>query len=107
MKLKIPNILTIGRIIIVPIFVVTFFIPGLFGDLTRGFIRSNKVMALLTSNFGLMDLPSAIKMIGELDRITPPQSEDVKAEDKTKTIQELDREKLEQKFSNEDKEKLN
>jgi len=52
---------------------------GLFGDLTRGFIRSNKVMALLTSNFGLMDLPSAIKMIGELDRITPPQSEDVKA----------------------------
>ena len=33
MKLKIPNILTIGRIIIVPIFVVTFFIPGFFGDL--------------------------------------------------------------------------
>ena len=33
MNLKIPNILTIGRIIIVPIFVLTFFIPGLFGDL--------------------------------------------------------------------------
>ena len=33
MKLKIPNILTIGRIIIVPIFVFTFFLPGLFGDL--------------------------------------------------------------------------
>ena len=33
MKLKIPNILTIGRIIIVPIFVLTFFIPGFFGDL--------------------------------------------------------------------------
>ena len=33
MKLKIPNILTIGRIIIVPIFVITFFIPGFFGDL--------------------------------------------------------------------------
>ena len=32
---------------------------------------------------------------------------DVKAEDKTKTIQELDREKLEKKFSKEDKEKLN
>ncbi len=31
----------------------------------------------------------------------------VKAEDKTKTIQELDREKLEKKFSKEDKEKLN
>ena len=31
--MKIPNILTIGRIIIVPIFVLTFFIPGFFGDL--------------------------------------------------------------------------
>ena len=31
----------------------------------------------------------------------------VNADDKTKTIQELDREKLEKKFSNEDKEKLN
>ena len=29
------------------------------------------------------------------------------AEDKAKTIQELDREKLEKKFSNDDKEKLN
>ena len=31
----------------------------------------------------------------------------VKAEEKTKTIQELDREKLEKKFSKDDKEKLN
>ena len=31
----------------------------------------------------------------------------VKEENKTKTIQELDREKLEKKFSKEDKEKLN
>ena len=38
MKLKIPNILTIGRIIIVPIFVFTFFLPGLFGDLIPFFI---------------------------------------------------------------------
>ena len=38
MKLKIPNILTIGRIIIVPIFVVTFLIPGLFGDLIPFFL---------------------------------------------------------------------
>ena len=30
-----------------------------------------------------------------------------KIEDKTKTIQDLDREKLEKKFSKEDKEKLN
>ena len=38
MKLKIPNILTIGRIIIVPIFVVAFFIPGFFGDLIPFFL---------------------------------------------------------------------
>ena len=35
------------------------------------------------------------------------KSEGAKTEDKTKTIQELDREKLEKKFSKEDKEKLN
>ena len=38
MKFKIPNYLTIGRIIIVPIFVLTFFIPGFFGDLIPFFI---------------------------------------------------------------------
>ena len=38
MKLKIPNILTIGRIIIVPIFVITFYIPGFFGDLIPFFL---------------------------------------------------------------------
>ena len=38
MKDKIPNILTIGRIIIVPIFVLTFFLPGFFGDLIPFFI---------------------------------------------------------------------
>ena len=35
------------------------------------------------------------------------KTNDPKAEDKSKTIQELDREKLEKKFSKEDKEKLN
>ena len=38
MNLKIPNILTIGRIIIVPIFVITFFLPGLYGDLIPFFL---------------------------------------------------------------------
>jgi|TARA_B100001093_G_scaffold462980_1_gene478656 cardiolipin synthase (CMP-forming) len=38
MKLKIPNILTIGRIIIVPVFVISFFLPGLFGDLIPFFL---------------------------------------------------------------------
>tara|TARA_Y100000590_G_scaffold168016_1_gene192182 strand:- start:896 stop:1465 length:570 start_codon:yes stop_codon:yes gene_type:complete len=32
MKLKIPNILTIGRIILVPIFIGTFYLPGALGD---------------------------------------------------------------------------
>ena len=45
--MKIPNILTIGRIIIVPIFVLTFFIPGFFGDLIPFFYLS--WLALLTT----------------------------------------------------------
>jgi len=32
MKFKIPNILTIGRIIIVPFFVISFFLPGFYGE---------------------------------------------------------------------------
>ena len=31
---KIPNILTIGRILIVPFFVLAFYLPGVYGDLT-------------------------------------------------------------------------
>ena len=38
MKFKIPNILTIGRIIIVPIFVISFFVPGVVGDLVPFFL---------------------------------------------------------------------
>ena len=38
MNLKIPNILTIGRIIIVPVFVITFFLPGIYGDLIPFFL---------------------------------------------------------------------
>ena len=33
MKIKIPNYLTIGRIIIVPIFVIAFYLPGFYGDI--------------------------------------------------------------------------
>ena len=36
--MKIPNILTIGRMIIVPIFVLSFFIPGVVGDLVPFFL---------------------------------------------------------------------
>ena len=38
MNLKIPNILTIGRIIIVPIFVLSFYLPGIVGDLVPFFL---------------------------------------------------------------------
>ena len=38
MKLKIPNTLTIGRIILVPIFVIAFYLPGLLGDWIPFFI---------------------------------------------------------------------
>ena len=38
MKIKIPNILTIGRIVLVPVFVITFYIPGFLGDLIPFFI---------------------------------------------------------------------
>ena len=38
MKLKIPNILTIGRIIIVPIFILSFYLPGFLGDWLPFFI---------------------------------------------------------------------
>ena len=38
MKLKIPNILTIGRIILVPVFIATFYLPGAMGDWIPFFI---------------------------------------------------------------------
>ena len=33
MNIKIPNYLTIGRIIIVPVFVLTYYLPGFYGDI--------------------------------------------------------------------------
>ena len=33
MKVKFPNYLTIGRIIIVPVFVFAFYLPGFYGDI--------------------------------------------------------------------------
>ena len=38
MKIKIPNVLTIGRIILVPIFIFTFYLPGSLGDWIPFFI---------------------------------------------------------------------
>ena len=33
MKIKFPNYLTIGRIIIVPFFVLAYYLPGFYGDI--------------------------------------------------------------------------
>ena len=49
---------------------------------------------------------SVIEVNCETDFVAK-NDKDIKIDDKTKTIQELDREKLEKKFSKEDKEKLN
>ena len=38
MKFKFPNYLTIGRIILVPIFVLTFYLPGFYGDVIPFFL---------------------------------------------------------------------
>jgi cardiolipin synthase len=38
MKLQIPNTLTIGRIILVPIFVISFYLPGFLGEIIPFFI---------------------------------------------------------------------
>ena len=38
MRFKFPNYLTIGRIIIVPIFVLTFYLPGFYGDVIPFFL---------------------------------------------------------------------
>ena len=38
MKIKIPNYLTIGRIIIVPIFVIAYYLPGFYGDVLPFFL---------------------------------------------------------------------
>ena len=38
MKFKIPNILTIGRIIIVPFFVISFYLPGIYGEIIPFFL---------------------------------------------------------------------
>ena len=61
MKFKIPNILTIGRIIIVPIFVLTFFLPGFFGDLIPFFLfilASFIIIILLNNNVDKKNLRS-------------------------------------------------
>ena len=54
--MKIPNYLTIGRIIIVPIFVFTYYLPGLYGDIIPFVLF---VLALARLDTGRLILPFA------------------------------------------------
>ena len=67
MKIKIPNYLTIGRIIIVPVFVFAFYLPGFYGDiipfvlfLIVSFITSNinAVATIILSAIGSNNSPN-------------------------------------------------
>ena len=49
---KIPNILTVGRILIVPFFVLAFYLPGFYGDLT----------ALIPVSYTHLTLPTSPKV---------------------------------------------
>ena len=59
---KIPNILTIGRIIIVPFFVLAFYLPGFYGDLTAF------ALFVIASFTDLLDGMLA-RMLGEESRL--------------------------------------
>ena len=59
---KIPNILTIGRIIIVPFFVLAFYLPGFYGDLTAC------VLFVIASFTDLLDGMLA-RMMGEESKL--------------------------------------
>ena len=59
---KIPNILTIGRIIIVPFFVLAFYLPGLYGDLTA------LILFIVASFTDFLDGMLA-RMLGEESRL--------------------------------------
>ena len=65
---KIPNILTVGRILIVPFFVLAFYLPGFYGDFTalilfsglREFLAKGKIK-LPVSN--LAKLKTVLQMV--------------------------------------------
>ena len=59
---KIPNILTIGRIILVPFFVLAFYLPGFYGDLTAF------VLFLIASFTDFLDGMLA-RMLGEESKL--------------------------------------
>jgi len=59
---KIPNILTIGRILIVPFFVLAFYLPGFYGDLTAC------VLFIIASFTDFLDGMLA-RMMGEESRL--------------------------------------
>ena len=48
---KIPNILTVGRILIVPFFVLAFYLPGFYGDLTALILFIIAIAFVIFSSF--------------------------------------------------------
>ena len=62
---KIPNILTIGRIIIVPFFVLAFYLPGFYGDLTA------LILFIIASFTDFLDGMLA-RILGEAEIISMP-----------------------------------
>ena len=65
---KIPNILTIGRIIIVPFFVLAFYLPGFYGDLTALILFivasfTDFLDGMLARMFGLAKLKTVLQMV--------------------------------------------
>ena len=64
MKIKLPNYLTIGRIIIVPFFVLAYYLPGFYGDIIPFTLF---VIASFTdfSAFNLLDRGTLLLRLGE------------------------------------------
>ena len=74
--MKIPNYLTIGRIIIVPIFVFTYYLPGFYGDVIPFvlFVLAYVLMAWYDYIFDCQTLPLKKGSIGGITAIFKPKS---------------------------------
>ena len=68
MKIKIPNYLTIGRIIIVSFFVFAFYLPGFYGDIIPLvlFIIASFTDFLTQTEFEIQVLPPDIFLVEQL-----------------------------------------
>ena len=65
---KIPNILTVGRILIVPFFVLAFYLPGFYGDLTALILF---IVASFTDFLDGMGLTEHLLNVTAMPPVTP------------------------------------